>query len=174
MDKTVLAELLPSLIMLMFIIMVIALVIKRKTKYPLTQGEYIMHKISKVVFWVLFIILFPIILIFSLELGIGFIVLWGLATVFSPIDIRGGGTSNSSYHSSNQNTRRTVEPEKQEEPKEKRYCHCGNGKVSTIYRNNVVVRSDGVTGYRTGNYIHYNDGTTGYIVMLNDNQGIIE
>lgn len=177
MNEKVLVEILPILVTLMFIIMIIALVVKRKTIYPLTRGEYIVHLLSKIVFWILFIILSPIILMIGFELGIIIVIGCLIFPALLPL-VSSSGTSgevsNSSYQNSNQSTRRTAEPKKQEEPNEKRYCHPSNGKVSTVYRNNTVVRSDGITGYRTGNYIHYNDGTTGHIVMLNDNQGIIE
>ena len=61
-----------------------------------------------------------------------------------------------------------------DEYSEKRFCHCNNSNVTTIDSKGRACRSDGVVGYKQGDYIYYNDGTQSRLVMLSDEKGFIE
>lgn len=166
MEKEVLIVILLFIIIL---IMVVSAIIVRKTRNPKTRGQKIVHKVFKYIFWITFIMLEPILgsiclLIKFFKTDIGFSVLCLLCDIFG-----GSSSSSVSYYESKQ--KKTTETENTREY-EKRYYHYNEDYTSSIYDNDTVIRSDGVSGYRSGDFVYYNDDSMGHI--LDEDSGIIE
>lgn len=177
MEKNVLIALL-SITISLFIILIVSFIIKRKTRDPIYKKEKRIHKISSIIFWIDFIILSPLIFIAGIYLSIYVIIYAYIISFIGVFIVAIFGSSSKSYNYKSNNKKRNNYQDKKENDfamdREKRYCHYEGDKVSTIYDNGTVIRSDGVYGYRRGDYIYYNDDTTGHVVMLDDEKGIIE
>lgn len=154
---------------LLFFIMIILLIISRKKRYAKDKRGKRIHKVTKVFFWIIFAILSPILIRVGITYAFLLLIVPGFINLF--FNSGGSGSTYSTYYSGNNNKNRSGTSTSDHK---KTYCYYKDGKTSTIYDNDTVIRNDGVVGFKTGDYIHYNDGTTGHIVKLDNNKGIIE
>lgn len=157
------------LLFIIILIMVVSAIIERKTRNPITRKQKIFHNVFKCIFWISFMIIEPIfalicLLIKFFKTDTGFAVLCSLADTF------GGSSSSSTSHYENKQSKTTGTENTREY--EKRYYHYDEDHTSSIYDNNTVIRSDGVSGYRSGDFVYYNDNSMGHI--LDEDKGIIE
>lgn len=153
------------------LLFIILFIINRKKRNLIDKKSRKIYKITKVLCWITFIIALPMLISAGITYLVTFVLIIGVPSLI--IDTIFGTTSSSgtsSYGSSTTNSNN----ESTSSNGKKTYCHYNDNKVSTIYENDTVIRSDGEIGYRRGDYIHYNDNTTGRIVMLDDDRGIIE
>lgn len=157
-----------SIEVLLLLTMVISWILKTETQNPLTKRKKVINIISKITFWITCFLCFPILT--SLYVIYHILDKFGLLDIlsdfFSSID--------TSTYTSNYNVNDFEYEDNYTYTPETKYCHYNDSKVSTIYNNGTVIRDDGMCGFRNGDYVYFNDGSTGHIVMLDDENGIIE
>lgn len=175
MERKVLVVLL-SVLAIVFTIMSVSLIVKIRTRKLSTRNGRKVNKIFTVIFWISLVILSPILIVAGLQISLsllfeGIVIIGALALIsgiFLPFGDSNSSTKITTNSSFSSNETKSLKPYRVD------YCHYNSNEISTIYDNDTVIRSDGVSGYRRGDYIHYDDGTTGHIVMLNDEKGIID
>ncbi len=162
-------------IIIFAILLITSLVVSIKTRKSTRKKIKVIHVISIIILLTLLTALFPG------AFAIGLLILLFKIIKSMPDKDNYSSTYYSTYnytHDSNDSGNNYYKHENQEieasKSYEKHYCHYGDYKVSTIYGDDTVIRSDGVCGFKDGNLIHYNDGSTCHIIELDNKTNIID
>lgn len=153
----------------LLLILVISGLVKIETQYPTTQRAKTIHKVSKIIFWIACPLRFPLLTLFYVIFHV--LLKLDLSDILDELFCMGSSTFT---YTSNYDVNVFENEDNYTYTPETKYCHYNDSKVSTIHNNGTVIRDDGMCGFRNGDYVYFNDGSTGHIVMLDDENGIIE
>lgn len=162
METNVLRVLLPIMIIICEMTALISWIVERKTRNPITKKQRKINKISKVIFR-------NFLPAFVIE-AIPIFIIIGFITWISGIFDVYFNSSSSSYLDSGYSNTKFNESMKNVENGEKRYYHYNDNKTTSIC-GQTAIRSDGVGGYKRGDFIYYNDGSIGHVL---DEADVIE